>query len=143
MTRLEFEALRDLPGKTIVGDIKFVERRPTAPLLVADDLPIENDHGVDARMSLTYKPDIPALSINVQVLGTGPICRMEMNGPRHRPAGRHHKHAMQGEECPRRNLPDGVTDQPELAGQSVRQLFERFCRVARIEHLGTFEAPDE
>lgn len=143
MTRTEFEALRDLPGKKILDDIKFVERRPTAPLLVADDIPIENEHGIDARMSLTFNPDIPSLNINVHVLGVGPICRVDANGAPHRPAGRHHKHALQGEHCPRRNLPDGVVDMPELAGKTVRQLFERFCLMASIEHLGTFEAPDE
>lgn len=143
MNRTEFEALRDLPGKQIVADIRFVERRPTKPLQVADDIPIDNGHGVDARMSITYNPDLPSVSINVHVGGVGPICRLEMNGPRHRPASRHHKHALQSEHCPRRNLPDDVVDMPALARMSVREVFDRYCRMAHIKHVGAFVAPDE
>lgn len=143
MNRTEFEALRDLPGKTIRDDIRFVERRATKPLLVAEDLRIHNDHDVDARMSITYNPAVRSVSINVHVPGLGPICRLDSNGPRHRPCGRDHKHALVTEECPRRNLADGVTDRPELARKSTRELFAWYCTVARIDHEGVFVAPDE
>ncbi len=60
-----------------------------------------------------------------------------------RPIGRSHKHALQSERCPDRNLPDGVADRSELAGKSVRELFAEFCQMAQITHRGTLEAPDE
>jgi len=64
-------------------------------------------------------------------------------GPPHRPAGRCHKHSLQTERCPDRNLPDNVADRPELSGQNVRALFGEFCRIAKIAHNGTIEGPDE
>jgi hypothetical protein len=143
MDRDEFEALRDLQRKRIVGDISFRKLSATRPLLVADDVRIENSFGVDLRMNLWYNPEVGTKTFNVYVLGLGPICRLDVDGPLHWPAGRSHKHALQGARCPDRNLPDGVQDRPELAGLNLRSLFAGFCSDAGIEHVGQLEAPDE
>ena len=65
-----------------------------------------------------------------------------VDGTPHRPAGRSHKHALQSERCPDRNLPDGVVDRADLSGKSVRELFDVFCAIGNIEYIGAFESPD-
>ncbi len=40
MDRTEFEALRDLPGKTIHGDVSLALAPRTQPLCAVDDVPI-------------------------------------------------------------------------------------------------------
>lgn len=142
MNRTEFEALRDLPDKRIEGDIRFSQRRATQPNLVAEDVRIDNSAGVDLRMFISHNPEVGSTTINVHVPGTGPICRLDIDGPRHRPAGRCHKHSVQGERCPDRGLPDGVIDRPELSGRSVQEIFTTFCAEAHVDVAGEFHAPD-
>jgi len=141
MDRAEFEALRDLPGKMINGDIQFVAKKATLPVLVVEDLGIDNAQGVDLRMNLTYNPETSSLNINVHVRGIGPICRLDVNHTMHRPAGRTHKHTLQTDQCPDRNLPDNVADCGQLAGKPVEELFEIFCKLSHITHNGNFVPP--
>jgi hypothetical protein len=141
--RTQFEALRDLPNKRIQQDIRFSRRQATAPAITADGIPIENSDGIDARLNITYNPEVGSKTFNVHVVGVGPICRVDVDGPAHRPAGRSHKHALRNERCPDRNLPDHVHDRPDLSGKNLLELFEIFCQMAHIEHVGTFEAPDQ
>lgn len=143
MDRTTFEALRDMAGKTISADIRFARRQALAPALFAEGIPIENTGGVDLLLSITFNPVVGSKTFNVHAPGMGPICRLDVDGPPHRPAGRSHKHSLQGERCPDRNLPDGVTDRPDLAGKSVREVFDEFCRIAGISHTGQFESPDQ
>ena len=143
MNRTEFEALRNLPDKVIRGDVCFNERRSIKPLLVAEDIRIENSHDVDARITVVFNPEVGSTSINVHLLGLGPICRLDVGGSPHGPAGRTHKHALQTERCPDRNLPDKVEDRPELSGRPIKELFETFCQMANIRHEGTFYPPQE
>ncbi len=75
--------------------------------------------------------------------GVGRICRLDVDGTAHRPAGRSHKHSVQSERCSDRNLPDGVIDRADLSGRSLAELFAVFCEMAQITHLGTFEPPAE
>jgi hypothetical protein len=82
-------------------------------------------------------------TFNVHVVGVGPICRVDVDGPAHRPAGRSHKRALRSERCPDRNLPDQVHDRPDLSGKNLVELFEIFCQMAHIEHVGTFETRAE
>jgi hypothetical protein len=77
----------------------------------------------------------------VHVPGVGPICRLDVDGVAHRPAGRSHKHSLRTERCPGENLPLAPKDRPDLSGLPLRELFVEFCRMARIEHRGAFEAP--
>jgi hypothetical protein len=58
-----------------------------------------------------------------------------------RAAGRSHKHSLQTDRCPERNLPDNVDDRADLAGKTVTELFAIFCEMADITHLGTFFPP--
>lgn len=143
MDRITFEALRDMPGKAIRGDLRFAKRAALSPLLVLEGVRIESASGVDLIMSVTYNPIVGSKTVNVHSPGVGPICRLDVDGPAHRPAGRSHKHSLQTERCPDRNLPDGVIDRPDLAEKSVGEVFAEFCRMAEITHEGQIEAPDE
>lgn len=142
MERAEFERLRDLAGKLIRGDIRFAERRQAAPLYTAEDIRIENSEGADLRMNITYNPKVGSKIFNVHIPQVGPICRLCVDGVRHRPAGRSHKHAVETSACVDNNLPS-VTDRTDLSGQGMRALFTEFCRAANIVHEGVFAAPDE
>ncbi|HZF10108.1 MAG TPA: hypothetical protein VFE33_15065 [Thermoanaerobaculia bacterium] len=142
LDRKTFEALRDLPGKRIAEDIRFVASRAMRPLLIAEDIHIQNEHGIDLRLTIKYNPEVGSSTFNVHVPGTGPICRLDVDGPPHRPLGRSHKHALQNEDCPRRNLSEGIIERPDLSGQDVPSLFSAFCATASIQHEGAFFAPD-
>lgn len=142
MNRTEFEALRDLSGKTINADIRFVRPKATHPVMVAENIPIANGHSVDARLNIHYNPEVGSKTFNVHVPGVGPICRLDVDGTPHRPFGRSHKHSMQTPRCPDRNLPDGVADRSDLAGKSVKEVFAEFCRIANITHNGGMAFPD-
>lgn len=143
MDRLEFEALRDHGNKIIRTDIRFSNVRATRPTLVVDGITIENDNDVDLRLNISFNPETGAAKFNVHSPGVGPICRLDVGGPAHRPAGRSHKHSLRTEACPRRNLPDEVIDRPELLGRSVEALFTEFCTMANVRHEGVFVAPDK
>ena len=140
--RAEFESLRDLGGKVIETDIRFVRSKATSPMLIAENIPISNDSGLDARLSIHYNPEVGSKTFNVHVQGVGAICRLDVDGPPHRPAGRCHKHSLVGPRCPSRNVPN-VADRPELSGKGVRELFGEFCTMANIVHKGNLSAPDE
>lgn len=141
MDRRDFEALRDLPDKKIRDDITFRSPGNLSPSRVADEVKIENSDSVDARMIIRHNPETGQSTINVYVAGGGPICRLDVDGPPHRPAGRSHKHSLQTPACPDRNLPSGVLDKPELSGRPIREVFEIFCEMANIEHTGEFNEP--
>jgi hypothetical protein len=143
MNRPEFDAIRDVPDKKIVGDIRFSRPGALAPAVAAQNIPIQNSQGIDLRLNITYNAEVGSKTFNVHVPGTGPICRLDVDGTNHGDAGRSHKHALKGERCPDRNLPDDVTGRPDLAGKGVREVFEEFCQMAQITHEGVFAAPDE
>ena len=142
MNRTEFEALRDIPGKVIRQDIRFSKRQATAPAVAAEGIAITNAGSVELRLNITFNAEVGSKTFNVHVPGVGPICRLDVDGTPHRPAGRSHKHALQSERCPDRNLPDGVVDRADLSGKSVRELFDVFCAIGNIEYIGAFESPD-
>ena len=142
MDRSEFEALREHGNKRIEHEIKFRRNRSVLPVLSAEDIPIGNDQNADLRLSIRYNTETDAATFNVHVPGVGPICRLDVGGPAHRPAGRSHKHSLQTERCPQRNLPDHVVDRPDLLGEPLPRLFEEFCRMADIAHTaGALEDP--
>lgn len=141
MDRVAFEALRDIPAKVIRGDIRLAARRQTQPALVAESILIENGSGVVLRLNISYNPEIGSKTFNVIAAGVGPICRLDVDGPAHYPAGRSHKHSLQTHRCPERNLPDKVDDRADLAGKSLIELFAIFCQMADIIHEGTFFPP--
>ena len=67
---------------------------------------------------------------------------LEVDGTNHDAAGRSHKHALATERCPDRNLPE-ATARPELAGRSMREVFDAFCGLAGIAFRGQFFPPEE
>lgn len=142
LNREEFERLRDLPDKRITKDIRLTLRRPTAPALIADDITIENGAGVELRLTIHHNPEVGSTTFNVDMPGTGPICRLDVDGPRHEPCGRSHKHSLQNPRSPERNLRDNVEDRPDLSGKPVRALFATFCELALIVHDANFSMPD-
>jgi hypothetical protein len=50
---------------------------------------------------------------------------------------------LQTDRCPERNLPENVSNRPDLSGKTIRELFVDFCAMAKISHTGTFEAPEQ
>jgi hypothetical protein len=143
MNRADFEQLRNIPGKIIAGDIRLMAKRPTHPLLIADDIEIENALGVETRMIVQYNPEVGSKTINVVVANVGPVCRLDVDGPAHEPCGRSHKHSLQTERCPDRNLPEGVRDLPQLLGSSLQDVFNWFCAEAQITHQGQIIVQEE
>jgi len=141
MNRGEFERIRDWPGKVIRHDIVFAPKRSLAPLLVAE---VEVENTLDARMTLTihFNPEVGSKSFNVRVEKIGPICRLDLDGPPHRPLGRSHKHSLREESCPKLNLPS-ADDASEYQGLSLREAFAKFCDRARIKHEGSIEPVDD
>lgn len=143
MERSEFEHLRDLPGKVVAGEIRFKKSKNTAPALRAEDVVIKNTAGVELLLDISWNPVRGSKSFNVTAVGTGPICRLDVDGPPHRPAGSSHKHSLRTPQCPGENLPLQVSDVPEHGGKSMRALFDVFCSMAKISFSGTFEEPDK
>ncbi len=141
MDRKDFESLRDIPDKVIRGDIRFVQRRQTHPAMFAENIEIQSSSGAALRLNISYNPEAGAKTFNVTAAGVGPICRLDVDGLAHRPAGRSHKHSVQTHRCPDRNLPDGVVDRADLDGKPMAELFAIFCQMANITHEGTFHSP--
>lgn len=141
MDRPEFEALRDLPDKVIVEDIRFSKKKNLSPLLTAEDIRIANGLGYDLRLTIKFNPETGSRNFNIHLAGVGPICRLDVDDQAHRPAGRSHKHALQQPTCPDSNLPF-AEDRAIDSGRPVEDLFRRFCRMANIQHRGQFFAPD-
>ncbi len=142
MDEQEFEQLRRLPGKSVRQDIVFVRNTKTAPSLVFDGVPVENDLGWDIVVNGTYNPDVPALTFNFYVRGVGPVCRICVNSTNHKDVGRTHKHEIALESDPMNNLPHALP-RPDLAVKSPREVWETVCREASIDHVGEFRDPVE
>jgi hypothetical protein len=142
VTRADFERLRDIDQKVIASDVRFAQRRPLLSLMAAEGIPINNANGVDARLDIHYNPDVGSKIFTVIVpTAGGPICRLCVDGRAHAPCGRSHKHSLWTDRCPRNNLPLNVVDRPDLSGQSIEDLFDEFCTMARIQFSGTFYPP--
>jgi hypothetical protein len=140
MNRSDFEALRDLPGKTIAQDIAFSAPTSCLPNLIFDGVPVENSMGYDIILNGTFKPRLKAITFNFVVRGVGPICRVCVNGTLHGDAGRTHKHDLQSEEDPRRNLPIAVA-RPDLVGLKPSEVWTKLLTQANITHVGKFHDP--
>jgi len=142
MNRQEFEKLRDFPGKRITADIVLRSKRDRNGVYMSGPIPIELDYAVKADVYIELNTETGAKTINVRVAGIGPICRLEVDGRVHRPAGRSHKHAIKTPECPAKNLPVDVLDRPDLAGSPLSGVFAEFCRMAHIEYVGGIRVLD-
>ena len=139
MTRLEFETLRDLPGKKLFGDLVFASSEATSPVVTFDSVKIENALDLPLRLNGRYNRLLPSVVFNFRIMGVGPICRVEVNGTMHR-GSRTHKHSLVNEDDPRQNLPS-IVDRPDLVGKSAREVWFVLCEQAKIEHVGQFVDP--
>jgi hypothetical protein len=143
MDRIEFEELRDLSDKTIVSDIEFLPSKSVSTTLTFE-VPVSNSTGYDLILNGSYMPDIPKLKLNFSIKGIGPICRIEVNGPLHRDAGRTHKHELHHESCPRQNLPNAIARPDlDLSRLSPKDIWSLLCEEANIVHVGVFKEPWE
>lgn len=141
MNTIDFDALRDLPKKTIAVDLQLAEKAGTSPLLTASRIPIVNSAGENIVLNVNYNPETDTKGINVTLVGVGPICRLDVDGTCHGNAGRSHKHAVQDERSINRKLRDGVTSRSDLAGKGLQEVFDDFCTTAKITHNGKLELP--
>ncbi len=140
MNRQEFESLRDLPNKTIEGDIVFTQPRDAALVFTAAKIPIISTVSVKAYLDIRYINVTDYCCFNVTIEGTGQVCRLEHNAKNHGKAGRDHKHSLQTEQCPMRDLPH-AQDFAGLEGKTPKEVFKIFCKAANINHRGTFHEP--
>ncbi|MDZ4802531.1 MAG: hypothetical protein SGI92_30600 [Bryobacteraceae bacterium] len=108
-------------------------------MLIFDNIKVENSMGLDLRVNGKFNPLVPSIVYNFKVKGVGAICRVEVNNTMHGGA-RTHKHSLQNEEDPRRNLPATVA-RPDLEGKSPREVWTILCRQANIVHVGEFVDP--
>lgn len=125
--------------RRVLADIAFGEQSDTSPLLVFENVRLENSLGLDLRLNGKYNPLVPSIVFNFKIRGVGPICRVEINGTMHK-GSRTHKHSLQNEDDPRQNLPY-AGHRPDLEGKTARGVWEVLCSQARIEHEGMFADP--
>jgi hypothetical protein len=83
VTRREFDELRDLPDKEVIGDISFSAAGETAPLLTFENVRVQNSLGWDLRLNGKFNPLIPSIVFNFRIRDVGAICRVEVNGTVH------------------------------------------------------------
>jgi hypothetical protein len=142
MNRAEFNQLRQLPDKRIDQNIEFRPTRGVSPNLVFEQVSVHNGLGWDVILNGTYKPDIPSVTFNFYLRGTGPICRLCVNGVVHREAGRTHKHDLRKDDDPRLNLPTAIARPDiDIGGQSVDDIWRKLCAEANIIHAGSLICP--
>lgn len=141
MTRREFENLRDIVGKVIEGDIQYTAPGECSPLLIFDNIHVQNSLGYDIRLNGKFNPLLPSIVFNFRILDVGPICRVEVNSTVHN-GTRTHKHSLWEEEDPRRNLPSNVIARPDLEGLTAKKVWDKLCIEAKITHKGVFEEPE-
>jgi hypothetical protein len=143
MNRQEFEALRDLPDKLIFDDIVFVPSTKISTTLILEPIKVHNTLGYDVVLHGSYIPDIPTIRFNFSIVSEGgAICRIEVNSTNHGNAGRTHKHSLQQDSCPRKNIPSAVARPDlDLDTQTPRDIWETICREANIQHEGEFIEP--
>lgn len=132
MDRNEFEHLRDLPDKAINGPIVLKVKPGHAPELYATDIVIQNSAEADLLMDVSFNPETDKKTVNVRERGVGPICRLDVDGPPHRPAGGCHKHSLQKPDCPKNNLPLEVGDRTDLSGKSIQEVLDEMCKLGSI-----------
>jgi hypothetical protein len=140
MLRFEFEQLRDLPGKRIEFDLVFAMRRTSRPSYILGNVPVENSLGLDLVLDGIFNPTTRKLVFNFRVKGTGPICRVCVNGRLHDKIGRTHKHELLGERDPGDNLPN-TQPRLDLRNKTIAEVWQIVCDQAQIIHSGTVVVP--
>jgi hypothetical protein len=141
MNRNEFEQLRDLPGKYIEGDITLVPRKKDSPLWAAKAH--IGGASIEVRLDIEWNAKNESKTLNVTIPGIGAICRLEIDSKPHYPYGRNHKHALKESDCPTPsiNLSRDIQNRDDLSGKDMQEIFNDFCRKAKIEHRGQLVLP--
>lgn len=146
MTRQEFEALRTLPGKEIVGDIVFAspKKGPGShefnPTFEAE---VQNTLDYSLKVIGRFIPGIPSTTFCFHLGGSRTaICRVDINGTEHRDCGRTHKHEMRNEGEMRNNLPFAIA-RADYAGLAPGAAWAKVCKEANVKHTGKFVDPSE
>ncbi|MBZ0273475.1 hypothetical protein K8I61_15660 [bacterium] len=138
MNRTEFETLRDLPGKAIIEDIQLRFVRPS--IREHRGIRIRLPISPDLLMNISVNERTAKKVVNIVSRGTGPNCRLCVDGSIHGIAGRSHKHALQSEACPAKNLPY-LNRRDDLSGRNIRDIFDEMCHLGLINFRGNFILP--
>jgi hypothetical protein len=142
VTKAEANQFYRLPSKTIVTDIRFAPKSGHPSLLVAEGIEVGNSLNWKAKLSIHFNPDEDSKIVNMHVDNEkGAICRLCVDNQPHWPCGRSHKHFVMTPDCPRQNLPSGVSDRPDLSGKTLREVFDVFCELTFITFSGEFYSP--
>lgn len=141
MTILEFEQLRDLPDKTLYGDITFSRGRN--PDVFEAECRIDNQLGFELILNVKYNDLVPSVVFNFRVTTNGAICRYCVNGASHpdRRTGeqsRTHKHTPESDLCFRQNLPKAKKrdDLSITSFDDVEKVWATIRDEAKIVHQG-------
>lgn len=143
MTVDEFERLRRLPGKIVLGDIEFAATGANREVYRVDRV-IGTFSGIEIRLSGKYNNQIPSLTFNFSLAPKGSaICRYCINekGHKDRKTGklaRTHKHTPEEEVCFDDNLPI-ISERLDLKIASfadVSTVWDTICKEANIQHQG-------
>lgn len=100
MDRNEFDALRNLRGKAIDGDVKFRADSRGSQVMRVKRIEVQNAIGWPVSIDAHYDPRFPKFVLNFSIDGIGPICRVCVNGTEHKDVGRFHKHELREESDP-------------------------------------------
>jgi len=139
--RREFQQLRNALDKEIDVDIEFVkDKNLDQNVVVFEGASLRNSFGFEIVVNGWYNHKTRHTKYNFVLQGVGPICRVEVNGPVHGDAGRTHKHELQTESDPRRDLPNAIP-RLDLVDCGPRELWEDLCKRAHIDHTGRFVDP--
>jgi len=139
--RAEFELLRDLPGKEVTEDIVYrTDKHLPTGVYRTDQVAVENSLNLQVVLEGFFTPATGAVVFNFFLVGTGPICRFEVNNTIHRDCGRTHKHDLRTPRCPSQNLPHAIA-RADLNGLGPRELWALICQHTKIVHTGRFDLP--
>ncbi len=141
MTRGDFIALLALDGKRIDDDLVFEDVPGKGPSRVLRTVEVINTGGRKIRLEGHYNERYDSITFCfVCPESGGPICRVDVNGPIHPPAGRTHKHDLVADSDPYRNLPNAIA-RLDLVGRTPRDVWQILCAQANIQHNGKFIDP--
>jgi hypothetical protein len=142
----DFDDLRR-DRKTIEGDIEYRPFEGNPDVWVFEGVEVSNNLGHTVFLNGAYDRRTGHIKFNFVLRNKGkqaggPICRLEIKGKDHPPAGRTHKHHVCTNHCVRRHLPHAIP-RPELEDCDLRTAWDTLCRQANIDHTGKFSPPPE
>jgi hypothetical protein len=137
-----FREIWGLPDKCINDDIVFLPMKGFSETHAFSDVGVlmTSEHAL--AINGHYNCRTGAITYNVVVVGTGAICRYDLGGTSHGPAGRYHSHSVKRADDVRRKLPN-VDRRDDLRGLTAKQAWDKLCEDAKITHTGTFFEPEE